>query len=56
MVPSAVLDFQIFNSQSSSTCANTHQRTKFNQNWSNGCGDTAFNDFQNGGCPPSWIF
>jgi len=37
-------------------CANTHQRTKFHQIWSNGCGDMAFNGFQNSDCPPSWIF
>jgi len=31
-------------------------RTKFHQNRSNGCRDIAFNVFQNGGRPPSWIF
>jgi len=34
------------------------QHAKFHQNRSNGCRDMAwqFNDFQNGDCPPSWIF
>jgi len=29
---------------------------KFHQNQLNGCRDIAFNVFQNGGRPPSWIF
>ena len=55
--PSAILDFQNFNffvaSQVGRT--NVHRRTQFHQNRSNGCRDTVFNDFQNGGRPPSWI-
>jgi len=35
---------------------NMHRRTKFHKNWSNGCSDIVFNNFQNGGRPPSWIF
>jgi len=33
-----------------------HCCTKFHQNRSNSCGYIAFNNFQDGGCPPSWIF
>jgi len=33
-----------------------HCRTKFHQNRSDCCWDIAFNNFQNGGHPLSWIF
>ena len=34
---------------------NVHRHTKFHQNRSNGCWDSAFNNYQYGGRPPSWI-
>jgi len=61
-----MLDFQIFKFLVDRQIGrpNMHHRTKFHQNQSNGCGDIAFNNFQNGtfnvfqngGRPPSWIF
>jgi len=55
---SVILDFQIFQYLVAQLVGrtNVHCRTKFNQNWSNGCRDIACNVFLNGGSPPSWIF
>jgi len=56
--PSSILDFDIFKFLVNRQIGrpNMHSRTKFHQNRSNSCGDIAFNNFQNGGRPPSWIF
>jgi len=48
------LDFQVLVTRHIGR-PNMHRRAKFHQNRSNGCGDIAFNVFQNGGRPPSWI-
>jgi len=52
--PSSFFDFQIFKFLVGRP--NMHRCAKFHQNRSNGCGDIAFNVFQNGGRPLSWIF
>jgi len=55
--PSAILDFEMlkFLVFHQFRRAKMHYHTKFHQNRSNGCRDIAFNVFQNGGRPPSWI-
>jgi len=54
----AILDFEIFTFLVYGHIGrpNIHRHTKFHQNRSNRCWDIAFNNFQNGGRPPSWIF
>jgi len=55
--PSAILGFQNikFLVASQFGRANVRHCTKFHQNRSNGCRDIAFNVFQNGVRPPSWV-
>jgi len=54
----AVLGFEIlkFSISHQVEKAKMGHHIKFHQNRSNGCRDIAFNVFQNGGRPPSWIF
>ena len=56
--PSAILDFEIFKFLVYHHIGwpNMHRRTNIHPNRSNGCWYIAFNNFQNGGRPPSWIF
>jgi len=55
---STILNFEILNFLVDHQIGrpNMHRCTKLIQNQSNGCWDIAFNSFQNGGRPPSWIF
>ena len=55
---SAILDLEIlkFLVDGHIERPNMHRRTTFHQNRPNGCWDIAFNNFQNGGRPPSCIF
>jgi len=57
-MPSTILDFEIFEILVSRLVERPkmYHRTKFHQNRSNGCKDITINVFQNGVCPPSWIF
>jgi len=56
-LPSAILDFQIliFLVAHQIGRPNMHRHAKFHQNRSKGSSDIAFNVFQNGCHPTSWI-